>query len=437
MGAIFSFTEFENDETVIAFKYHEINENGSERTFTEKLELPGQFKLSALNESLRNNILSNLHLMLGISYWKLSCATEVKIPYKLTPDQANFWNTLYKKGLGEFFYTNKLDVALAPSFPVSVELATKPVKLQLQDSGLLGFSGGKDSLVANKLLTNAGQNFVPFTVETNHNQAKILAILGQSGYVIERTLDPILLETNKYSGHVPFSAIVGWIGVLLATLTNSRFVIVGNEYSASEPNTTYQNLEINHQWSKSEEFEDMLRNYVQNFISPDITYFSLLRSFSEIKIVELITKSPDLLEKFVSCNRNFQIKNSQDKKWCGECAKCASTFALLSAFMGKANLVQLFGKNLFADESLIPLYKALLGISGIKPFDCVGSVEEIQIALWRANQKGEYKADPIMELFAKETLNNLNNPGQVYEDMLAIKDTNTLPTEFASILQKE
>lgn len=434
MGATFSFTEFENDDSVVAFKYHEVTENGSERIFTEKLELPKELNLSALDESLRLNILSNVHLVLGISYWKLNCAPQINIPYKLTQGQVDFWNAVYKNGLGEFFFTNKLDVSSAPEFPTDSNAIAQPQKLQLQNTSLLGFSGGKDSLVANKILADAGKQFTPFTVETNRNQAKILNMMPKAALVIERTLDPVLLEPNKYNGHVPVSAIIGWIGVLVAALTNNSYVIVGNEHSASESNTTYQGMEINHQWSKSEEFEDMFRSYVQSYVSPDITYFSLLRSYSELKIVQIISKSPTLLENFVSCNKNFQIKSTTDKKWCGECAKCASTFALLSAFIDKPSLLKMFGKNLYVDKNLIPLYQALLGVEGIKPFDCVGSLEEIQLSFWQANQKGGYKSDLAMQLFDKEVLPKLDNPAAKLEELLAVRDTNSLPDEFKSVL---
>lgn len=435
MNATFSFTGFENDESVIAFKYHEVTESGSEQSYTERLALPQELKLSNLDEKLRLNILSNLHIILGISYWKISCAPNIKMPYKLSQEQSEFWNTVYKKGLGEFFYTNKLDLSRAPNFPSTSGVEAQPMKLQLQASSLLGFSGGKDSLVTNELLASAGKQFSTFTVETNFNQTKIMNILPKTSLIIERTLDPLLLEPTKYSGHVPVSAIIGWIGVLLALLTKTSYVIVGNERSASEPNTHYQGTDVNHQWSKSEEFEDLLRSYVQNFISPDITYFSLLRSFSELKIVQIISRSASLLEKFVSCNKNFKINYSQENKWCGECAKCASTFALLSAFTNKATLVKMFGKNLFADKSLIPLFKALIGIEGIKPFDCVGSVEEIQMSFWQANKKGEFNSDLIMTIFAEQILPKLKEPEEKLKELLSITDTYTLPEEFQSILQ--
>lgn len=438
MDGIFKFTEYENDATTIAFKYHAVDSTGGEQTFTEKLELPPELDLTSLEEPLRSNILSNLHLMLGISYWKLACAKEIKIPYKLNQAQADFWNSVYKNGLGEFFYTNKLDVSLAPQFPLDSNASPQPSQLQLENTSLLGFSGGKDSLIAHKLLKDAGKNFTPFTVETNRNQSKILGILSvlgdQPALVVERTIDPVLLRSNKYSGHVPVSAIIAWIGVLVAALKKSSYVIVGNEHSASEPNTQYQDLEINHQWSKSEEFEDLFRSYVQSFVLSGVTYFSLLRSYSELKIIEIVAKSQDLLKNFVSCNKNFKIVPSVDKKWCGECAKCASTFALLSAFVDKTTLLKMFGKNLFADKTLIPVYKALLGIEGVKPFDCVGSTEEIQIACWQASQKGEYKADLVIQLFTKDVMPKLNNPAEKLDDLLSVKDTNSLPEEFRSAL---
>jgi len=42
---------------------------------------------------------------------------------------------------------------------------------------------------------------------------------------------------------------------------------LSNEKSASEENTTWKDLKINHQYSKSLEFETDLNNYLNTYIS--------------------------------------------------------------------------------------------------------------------------------------------------------------------------
>src|SRR3989344_8710398 len=47
------------------------------------------------------HVLDSLHLLLGISYWKLFCSKNIKISSQiLTKDQARFWNIVYTDGLG-------------------------------------------------------------------------------------------------------------------------------------------------------------------------------------------------------------------------------------------------------------------------------------------------------------------------------------------------
>jgi hypothetical protein len=54
--------------------------------------------------------LFNLHIALGISYYKLfpTKTLEVKSGY-LNDEQIAFWEKFYRNGLGEFFIKNDID----------------------------------------------------------------------------------------------------------------------------------------------------------------------------------------------------------------------------------------------------------------------------------------------------------------------------------------
>jgi hypothetical protein len=52
---------------------------------------------------------------------------------------------------------------------------------------------------------------------------------------------------------------------------------MSNEKSANEGNTTMDGIEINHQRSKSLDFELAFAEYVDRYMSHDVKYFSLLR----------------------------------------------------------------------------------------------------------------------------------------------------------------
>src|SRR5574341_1430218 len=147
----------------------------------------------------------------------------------------------------------------------------------------------------------------------------------------------------------------------------------------------------------------LFQSYVLTHITPSITYFSLLRPIKEIKIVELFSQYEQYFPFFSSCNTNFRrTVSSATPRWCGECPKCLFVFLLLSAFLPKKNLIVIFGRNLYEDTSLLPLFRELLGLTGIKPFECVGTPEETRLGLYLVGQKKEYGSDIVVQTLRKE-----------------------------------
>jgi hypothetical protein len=70
-------------------------------------------------------------------------------------------------------------------------------------------------------------------------------------------------------------------------------------------------MEINHQWSKSAEFEKLFKNYVSENISNDFSICSLLRDWYEIRVVKEFSKYPQYFSSLSSCNRNFHLTGSK------------------------------------------------------------------------------------------------------------------------------
>ncbi|MDR3150848.1 MAG: hypothetical protein LBU14_04565 [Candidatus Peribacteria bacterium] len=136
------------------------------------------------------------------------------------------------------------------------------------------------------------------------------------------------------------------------------------------------------------EFEALFQKFSLENFCPNIVYFSLLRQFYEIRIMEMFVKYKKYLHIFSSCNRNFRVHKDRPKTlWCGECPKCVFAWILLSAFLEKDELVSIFQKNLYKDENLLPLFNNILGYGKMKPFDCVGTFEESQAAFYMAIEK--------------------------------------------------
>jgi hypothetical protein len=441
--------------------------------FTETLVFPTSQPISNIPQNLLNNVLDSLSLALGISYYKLYCPKQIVLEgLQLSKEQAEFWNKVYTKGLGEFFYKNKIDFRELISFPFNDEQTecpkcsevdcppslkatvgqgkSAPAELSLlrqaQDRNdkkklersLVGIGGGKDSIVTAELLKSLKKPFIGFAVETHAIKERVAQILGVDLIIVKRQIDPKLFELNKkpgvYNGHVPVSSIYAFIGLLTALLYDYRNIIVSNEQSANYGNTTYLGEKINHQWSKSFEFEVLFQEYVKNYLTPDVTYFSLLRPFSEIAIVKCFADYPQYFSVFSSCNRNFKITEKTNIKWCARCAKCAFAFAMFSAFLPKKQLVNIFGQNLFNRSDLLQVYKELLGVSAIKPFDCVGTPEEVQVAFYLAMLRREYENDIAMKFFQKEVLPKIKNIDTISNEVFKLSIENRIPEEFQGVL---
>ena len=202
-----------------------------------------------------------------------------------------------------------------------------------------------------------------------------------------RTFDPQLFKMNRegyLNGHVPYSAILGFSAVVAALLRGRRYIVLSNEGSANEP--TVPGTWVNHQYSKSLEFETNFSEYIHRFLTPSVTYFSLLRPWSEARIAMEFSRLTAYHAAFRSCN-----KGSKENRWCCDCSKCLFVFVLIAAHAGVAATTAMFGENLLAKPSLAPVLDELAGFVPVKPFECVGTVAETRWSLERILEE----ADPM------------------------------------------
>lgn len=327
-------------------------------------------------------IIFNIGMIELISYWKAACSPKLIIrPFILSDAQAGWWKKLYYHGLGEFFYLN----GISTSYDDFMEVEnTSEISLILQDykldnSLLIPVGGGKDSAVTLELLSSLPDS-IPLIMNPRGASLNTIAAkgFGMNGYLeVRRTIDPELLRLNDLgflNGHTPFSALLAFVTVLAAILTGHRHIALSNESSANE--STIEGTDINHQYSKSFAFESDFRDYIRNWISGEINYFSFLRPLGELQIAALFSHFRQYHPVFRSCNAG-----SKTDTWCGACAKCLFTCIILSPFLTQDELIRIFGKDLLDDYSLKPLFDQLSGIADEKPFDCVGTVKEVNLAL--------------------------------------------------------
>lgn len=362
-----------------------------------------------VDEAELNRALFLLHLFGGISYYKTCCPKKIEVRSgKLTKDQAEFWNTVYTKGLGQFFYENKINFLELINFPTSVSPAISMQERQIEGSSktLVPVGGGKDSVVTIEKLRTEEAAITLFRMGTHSIIEELAKIADLPLLSVKRQLSRKLFELNEegaFNGHVPITGYLSALTIVIALLYEFDTVSMSNEKSASEGNVEYLGEDINHQWSKGEEFEKMFRGYVRRWVTPNVRYENPLRKMTELEIAGEFAKYPQYFSYVTSCNTNWRILEARPKeRWCNTCPKCAFVFTLLAMHMDKKTVLEMFGKNLFENAELIPLYKELLGIEGHKPFECVGTAEEVKEAFQLIHERGEYEDTPIMQLYLSQ-----------------------------------
>jgi hypothetical protein len=362
-------------------------------------------------ESIPEEVLQVLAFQIGmtelVSYWKIACPKRVVVkPFALTESQKRFWKKLYYNGLGEFLYLNGIMVSEEELMSLeSLPIDSMPThSLRGNDMGSLCFEektlvpigGGKDSVVTLECLRRE-MPVIPMIVNPRGATLNCVKTAGYSEdefIVINRTLDKTMLQLNAegyLNGHTPFSALLAFISILVAFGSRSKYIALSNENSANE--STVPGTNINHQYSKSIEFESDFRNYVAENINKEVQYFSFLRPLSELQIAKLFSQCEDYHPVFRSCNAG-----SKTDSWCGHCPKCLFTWIILSPFLSKEKLIAIFGKDIMTDETLRPVFEELNGTAPVKPFECVGTVEEVRACMEAVNGNSK-KVDEFLGRF--------------------------------------
>ena len=434
-------------------------------TFTPSIKIDKKnIKNKNIDSDFVNYLVFHIGLVELISYWKCCCPENVEIKaWYIDEDQIKWFKKMYFYGLGEFFYTNWIDVdeewfmkiksspspflsrQVEDSFQSKKEVDVPRNKFPLfiavpgssREEGVRGWFSwtwnliciwwGKDSNVTLELLKWMDND--TFILNPNDVTLECSKIAGYDNpRIMKRILDPQIVKLNQkwfLNGHTPFNALLAFLTYLVAYLGNKKYIVLSNESSANENNVRW--LKVNHQYSKSFEFENDFNEYTKKYFWIWIKYFSFLRPLLEIQIAKLFSWFEQYHKVFKSCN---VWSKSKPRKWCCNCPKCLFVFTILSPFLYKEKLVNIFWEDLFENKNLLQTFIDLTWNSENKPFECVWTYDEVNYAIALTTKKLDWKLPYLLQYYADHF------EVKDYDLLNYFNEENNLEAEFLEILKK-
>lgn len=359
-----------------------------------------------------------LGVMELVSYWKLTCPSVIEIKCGVLNDYEKSWfKDLYRSGLGEFFFVNRLDPKLEFDFVVDPKAPQLDVGVNsnLEDKSLVMVGGGKDSLVSLRAFKELGRDFRGFVVNPIPQALDSIKLFSERQPIsVKREICSRFInlpKDNYFNGHIPFSAVLAFIGLVVGDATGFRNLVTSNESTANEGNVVYHGREINHQYSKTFDFETRFRELVRS-LSSELNYYSFLRPLSELQITALLSRDSSSLKTFLSCNKaqTFKAKESGEHKWCGTCPKCVFTFLSLAPYLTPEELSRIWSPLPNNYKGFNDIVRDLCGLGKHKPLECVGSYAESRTGFYYLSKKIKIdSAEEIISSFGSDSeLSDLN-----------------------------
>ncbi|MEN9845250.1 MAG: hypothetical protein RIS36_397 [Pseudomonadota bacterium] len=406
------------------------------------------FPTTQIDEKCLEPYLFHLGMVEVLSYWKAACPPRVIIDgYQLSDDDRAWWQDLFIHGLGEFYFVNDIDPSQEGLLTIESR-GGRPLprgyrhEASAKDGELVLAAGGKDSSLALEMLTAFDPNVRRETLMLNPSRSarESITIAGYGDpIVVHRTIDRQLIELNAQgylNGHTPFSAYLAFLGTMIAEIRGLGAVIVSNERSASEENTIFHGLAINHQYSKGIRFERRFRSYAAEHFPGCASYYSIIRPLYDLQVSGLFARiAPHHLRSFRSCN-----VGQREDRWCGKCPKCAFVFLTMAPFTSPSDRSVIFGKDLFEVPEILSALEELTGLRDHKPLECVGTLGEsrdaLALTLARCQREG-YSIPSGLEAIAKKLRdrNLLPSLSHASATLTAWSEEHELPKEYARRLQ--
>jgi UDP-N-acetylmuramoylalanine-D-glutamate ligase len=358
-----------------------------------------------------------LALTTSVSYLKATLPARVEVGGRpVGPAGLAMLRALLTDGLAELALRAGLGPLAGTSELVALRPATEAVAGAGAEAGagadaqagavpsgvLVTVGGGKDSALTLALAARHDPGALAVAVNPRAPMERTAAWAGLGLVRIERRLDRTLLDLNArgaINGHVPITAIVTSAAAVAAAMLGRGTVLVSNERSADHATREVDGWVVNHQYSKTAAFERLLGAALVE-AGARTRVVSLLRPLSELAIARGVAREPGLVAQVTSCNAAFALDGPGDG-WCGACDKCRFVQLALAPFTDRARLVADLGFDALADPAQVDGFARMLD-AATKPFECVGTVDEVRLALdllaaeptWRDAAAVRALADP-------------------------------------------
>ena len=347
-------------------------------TSVVSLNLPSE-ELSSLDSVKHHPLFIHLGLSFAASHFLISDFSTVKCECaSLSDAETVILEEQILELLTEFRYLNGLDPSRRVTVTSSGTRALQPVEFTPDgDKALLLNGGGKDSCVSAELLKKSGVEFEWLNAHPNAARNRVVESSGVSGaYSVDFKLSPDVLNDAAYPwGLIPYLDVITSASLIVAYLKGFKYIVTGAEHSADNPNLIFKGIAVNHQRGKTTAFENFTNAMCEHSILRGIKSFSIARPFTDLRLAEMFSHFPRYNKQFLSCNDGM----GRDE-WCNACHKCAFTFLALYPFVGRDASVEIFGEDLF-EKPIIRKLILELTTPGVKPWECVGTREECQLAL--------------------------------------------------------
>ena len=311
------------------------------------------------------------------------------------------WTTIFRHVWAQWRYENDDPEYFGPV--LGGELSNRPNSAidrgSLHPKTLAFFGGGKDSLVAAKLLEDIDNPYDSLVYASSiygnlDKQHQIISQLLDSchpeqqhrQWIFDDFLDSPVIKLGPETRSKTLTAaetpssIFSSLPIVLSH--NITEICLAHEKSSDTGQVIWERTgeDVNHQWGKSYEAEKLLNGYIQNNILADFSYYSILKPIHDVLIFNLLREHEDMVRYTQSCNIS--------KPWCRRCPKCLYVWVNYMAYLDVGLVESIFGENLGNVPENLPIFRGLLGLSDQLPFECIGQFNETRLAFELCIAKG-------------------------------------------------